>query len=777
MNNQRQHHSYISAIKQRRLLKILLLLIAIIVIELAGSNFKVAHAQELPQLTGSMQGRVLSESGEPLAGITVTVYRPTDLNTFDWSIHKQVETTVDGEYTVDVLVTGKYRVGFSAGDGMWQDLYLPSAQTLSDAQDIFVAGNNVDLPDVKLLPAGSMTGIVAMYDGKGPDSMEVRIDSWSDYSTIQTLIIRGAGGGPAAFASKGLAPGRYSINVSTYYQGNYYSWSYRNNVPGTQGIRIVAGETTPLPPITLGVDPNAGDISGRITDAAGNGLAGITVMAVGGYSNPVQETDATGFYQLRMLLPGEYTLVANDETLRFAPTWYGDVAHKEQSTRINVSPGEERQNSDIRMLPGGAIVSPVTFDGGQAADEADWKLYHRLYPDAEWQVIQKGRYNSYSNIKMVVIAGLAPGTYRLGVDAARKEDYSGRYREYYQESLTLESASDISVTQGQTATVPIELGRLPDYAQLSGEIRSTAGDALTGINVEAEVLVDDGSSFEKWEPVRRNTTVNGTYVLSALIPGKYRLRVSDADGEYIPHIYVGTDPVANGFDVAAGETRPLADIVVKRKGIASGALRLFDDSYIHKVYFQWYSFTDGEWDPDYSISSPSLSAPASVITYTFTKLLPGSYRLAVSVSDGMRTHTAFYGQSVDVDQAATITITGDSELAGLDIIVGSDQDAGSITGTVSRGVEPAGDVEIALYRENYCVNLYPAMEIGRTRTNREGAYRFAALPRGGYCAGLAGHLPTEELEYVNLEANDSTAMVNFQLYAEDGLLFLPALSR
>jgi inhibitor of cysteine peptidase len=66
---------------------------------------------------------------------------------------------------------------------------------------------------------------------------------------------------------------------------------------------------------TLLIDPNRCTISGRVTDGAGNGVAGVTVSA-GARS---ATTDANGFYAISGLPTGVYTLTATRSGYQITP--------------------------------------------------------------------------------------------------------------------------------------------------------------------------------------------------------------------------------------------------------------------------------------------------------------------------------------------------------------------------------------------------------------------------------------------------------------------------
>jgi ELWxxDGT repeat protein len=66
---------------------------------------------------------------------------------------------------------------------------------------------------------------------------------------------------------------------------------------------------------TLLIDPNRCTVSGRVTDGAGNGVAGVTVSA----GERSATTDATGFYTISGLPTGVYTLTATRSGYQITP--------------------------------------------------------------------------------------------------------------------------------------------------------------------------------------------------------------------------------------------------------------------------------------------------------------------------------------------------------------------------------------------------------------------------------------------------------------------------
>lgn len=129
-------------------------------------------------------------------------------------------------------------------------------------------------------------------------------------------------------------------------------------------------------------------------------------------------------------------------------------------------------------------------------------------------------------------------------------DPNGNYaNEWYNNSLTEETATWVSITQGQTTTIEMTMD---PAAHLEGQV-SSGGTPLAGIQVWAILRVNN-----EWSSIRNaDTDANGHYNLGGLPAGTYRVEFSDqGNGNYVTEYYNNQfDQInANTINLTAGQT-------------------------------------------------------------------------------------------------------------------------------------------------------------------------------------------------------------------------------
>lgn len=138
--------------------------------------------------------------------------------------------------------------------------------------------------------------------------------------------------------------------------------------PGRSG-RLVTAVVAALTMLLLGLVPPAaasgtGSISGRVTDAAGNPLAGVTAVtwvAAEDLAERRSTTGANGRYTLPGLPAGLYTVCFYTEGTSWAPECYDDVWYGDQHT---ITVGTAQAVAGINaVLARGATLSGVLRDG------------------------------------------------------------------------------------------------------------------------------------------------------------------------------------------------------------------------------------------------------------------------------------------------------------------------------------------------------------------------------------------------------------------------------
>jgi len=296
-----------------------------------------------------------------------------------------------------------------------------------------------------------------------------------------------------------LPPGEYKVVA---YTNSNYAVTFYNTVRSfaeATPVRVVAGLAKSVT-FTLGV---AAHVSGTAVDGAtGLTLPSILVYAYtpDGAFVSVTTTNASGAFQFA-LPAGDYRFVAADASRVYATAYHDGSRSFEGASTIVLAAGEQRQNLQLALTRGARITGHVNApDLVVAAYNLDGTLHASATSDAA------------GNYVLVV----APGEVRISVS-----DPSLVYATiFYGGGAAFRSGSTLAVT-GDLAGIDVTL---PRGGHVSGTVRSTTSQALSGIGVAAY----DASGIDG-APATSGS--DGRYTL-VVAPGTYRVVAFDSKLEF-----------------------------------------------------------------------------------------------------------------------------------------------------------------------------------------------------------------------------------------------------
>lgn len=274
-----------------------------------------------------------------------------------------------------------------------------------------------------------------------------------------------------------------------------------------------------------------GSISGKVT-IKGKPAVGVMIMArpSDDYQSPSKtrkraRTDQTGRYRITNLPAGSYTITSVALALVQA-----------QSNSVLLSEGEEVEDANLQLAPGGVITGKITDAEGEPLtavrvkftpiDEnisntrSDQMLLLRLFMGSETD--DRGIYRAF---------GLPAGKYKVSVG----ETSTGRTisREYYKETFfpsvtDTAKATVIEVTEGsETTNVDIVMGRPVGTFRIAGRvIDGDTGKPIPNLRfgVGQRTVYENGSSSSSSSSSIANVTnAKGEFQLENLKPGKYTI--------------------------------------------------------------------------------------------------------------------------------------------------------------------------------------------------------------------------------------------------------------
>lgn len=480
--------------------------------------------------SGSISGTVTGPDGVGLAGITVYAYPAGP------GYSGAATTATDGTYSITGLMPSTYRLelhdygsrtyaaGYYSSGGLVGD--YASATPVTVPPD--ATGIDVELP-LGLRISGTVTGV-----GGSP------VIGFSVFACPISGGMCGSAGTPgeATYAIGGLLPGSFVVR--------FYEWSgtYASGYYASGGLVLDAAVATPVlvPPDAGGIDvelPLGRVVSGTVTGPSGQGLSGVQASAcpVTGDVCSSASSSIDGTYAIARLLPGTYRVWFYDPNWTHVSGYYstgGLVANAASATPVTVPP--DATAIDARMSLGSHISGTVTGPDGEGLE---WISVDAIPVSGSTQ----GGSQTTLDTGWYTIGGLAAGSYLLRF-SDRNGTYAGGY--YSTGSLVSDPASATRLTVPPDATA-IDV-RLSLGSGISGTVSDPDGTGLAGIIVTANPT---GSGTSR----SATTAPDGSYSVTGLAPGTYRLSFWDRTGTYA-RSYLGTDGPTPDYSQAAVITAP-----------------------------------------------------------------------------------------------------------------------------------------------------------------------------------------------------------------------------
>jgi hypothetical protein len=229
---------------------------------------------------GSISGKVVDGSGNPIDGIDVTVYGIANTNE---TVVESVSTDANGNYSVLGLPNGAY--GVTVGNGSGVNPQTATITSSSSATVNFTVGGS------------KITGVVLGADGVTPVSLAT-----VTLSQAGQIIAAAQADTNGAYTFRILVPGAYQLAASS-----------SAGLSGSQNISVPASGSQVAPTLVFG-----GDTLGiTVTDQSGNALSAANVVVFPATGGPVvsevfgQPASSSGTCSFGGLVSGPYTILVH----------------------------------------------------------------------------------------------------------------------------------------------------------------------------------------------------------------------------------------------------------------------------------------------------------------------------------------------------------------------------------------------------------------------------------------------------------------------------------
>lgn len=373
----------------------------------------------------TIRGIVTDLNGDPIPGVLVEVLNEAGIVTANTT------TNGAGQYTVDQLAFGTYRVRFSEPDFQTQILGV----TLSPGE--------IETLNAALTPdPGRLTGTVTdSGTGRPLVGTSVRVVNSAGISVAAVMT-----GPDGSFDINSLAPGAYTVTVSADGFGS-------QNI----GAEIAPGETTVL---NSSLSRLAGTLTGVVTNTGGTPVRGALIEV---YSNNVLTasaiTDDNGSYTISNLSPGSYTVVSS--AAGFSTDTTGAVIENNRITTVI---------STLQPNPG-TLTGRVTTNSGLPIPGAALTVRESNSDVVVSRTVTDDNGN-------YVVSNLQPGNYAV---TAAADDFQ------------LEN-SGVIINSGQVSTVNFSLSPNPATIT-GTIINEATGEPIVGAAIEVRILDLNGNQI------------------------------------------------------------------------------------------------------------------------------------------------------------------------------------------------------------------------------------------------------------------------------------------
>ncbi len=465
------------------------------------------------QLGGTISGKVVNESGEPLKGLFVCTYPVLADTNFSACSSTTAETASDGTYTLHGLYSGEYKVAIRPGFGAGN--YLPSwfdgQPTRRGATAVTVtAPTAVTGIDSTLAHGGVIAGTVREAGSHTPLSFFSVCAYYVGSHSSHCAQTKADG----SYRIESLPTGEYTVEFGS--PNNSTDWAY---VPVTSApVAVTVGEEAGGVSAEL---EKGGTISGRVTDAVSHAAAkGVEVCAgpqevINGHCDT---TDSAGEYTLIGLPAGSYALefvpaqggpfqnfqIGNQH---YTDQWYSGAASEATATLVESGPGMAVTGKDVEMHEGGGISGTVTGPLGVPLREAD----ACITASAEDLGSHCARTDGSGNYE---IEGLNPGSYTVHFIAPGNQQHV-LAPQYFHGAEDFAGATPVQVNG--TAVTPAIDAELVDDGSVEGWVTDSFDHGpVAGTSVCAET---GGGQIINCDESR----ADGHYEIP-LPPGSYKIK-------------------------------------------------------------------------------------------------------------------------------------------------------------------------------------------------------------------------------------------------------------
>jgi len=631
------------------------------------TGFQLGESQTVSNINGQLitDGAVTGQltdrsSGQPISGIEVELLNESGM---------VAETTTDGggNYRFAEIQPGTYEVAFNPGaaNASYDSAYYGGASAATVQVNDGQTTQNIN---GQLITGAAIGGTVTNSAHQPVSGVGVQIMNpvTGDYHYLTT-------GADGTYLLDGLAPGGYQILFQPG-SGEDYVYQYypdESNAAAAQPVAVTAGQTSPAN-ATLAT---AATVSGKVTDAAtGAPIGGVRVFinsyGGGGVAydyNTSTTTDADGNWSIVGLSTGTYQVEFDPEYPSiYAFQYYNDANGEDPATPVTLTAGTTTSNIDGALITGGQISGTVT-NGMTGAPAAGVYVTALDSSGEQWSSTTTDGNGNYT------LPGLSPSaSYRVEFSPPSGSPLAS---EFYPSGATVQNATPVSVTVGQTTP------NIDETLSEGGSISGVVTDAATGYPIGGvRVMITDGAGaavyFNEFSPY---TEPDGSYDVTNLPPGSYKVEFS-SEGALGFQYYknASTLSAATAVTVSAGQAATDIDGALTEGGTIKG--RVTDASTGRALADAEVDILDARGD---FLNDEFTDANGQ---YTVSGIAPGTYYVEVMPDNNDQSppyQPEFYAGSGTLAGATPVTVAAGATTNGINVAVSASSGGSPVPSTTT----------------------------------------------------------------------------------------------
>jgi hypothetical protein len=440
-------------------------------------------------------------------------------------------TDAEGKFVLQDVDAGTY-VLYAERVGYIGQSYGARSNNSAGARLKLDAGQSMKDLSIKLVPQAMIFGKVIDEDGEPVPNTNIECQRWAFVNGKRQLRTTGYGSTQAdgSFVVGGLSAGRIYLSAEPRNNPRFNEIERATGNAGRDGFLKTyfpnSLDVTSAAPIevTPGADVRGielhmrrgrlYEIRGHVQNAGSTGMPQNVNMfifpkgtdAYYGSGNQAYLNGKNTAFQFRNLVPGVY-IIQTQPAFVTSVDASGEVKTEARlSGRIEVTVGDtDVENVILPMAPGLEIAGTLKVESDSSAPPPISNIYLQStegpgFGSAGGSVSAEGNFR---------IHGVAPAIYRVNTNGIPDGSYLKAVR-FGGEDMTGKNLDLTSAAGGD-----MEIVISPNAADISGVVRNENGEAVPGVNIQAYL----GDEMKR----AAATDQNGTYHLTSLAPGDYRV--------------------------------------------------------------------------------------------------------------------------------------------------------------------------------------------------------------------------------------------------------------